>query len=123
MGISIQHRQLRLRTKLFILSASQLVKTHVVLQMLDWATTLFLILSIGTKVEVNPIMRYVLESPWGVGSFTAIKMAMCGLVAWVIPSSMKWLPNYMWIWRLLAMYYIGVVLNNLIGVVAVLLFT
>jgi len=114
------NRWMWLRHKLFVLSPRQLAWTHVVLQTLDWATTLFLISSIHTGVESNPIVRFMLESPGGAWIFTAVKAIACVGIALVLPWSLKKTGCWMHLlWRLLALAYVIVVLNNLVGVVYV----
>ena len=116
MGISKSNWWLWLRHKLFILSAGQLAVTHIVLQLLDLVTTLFVVLHTSTALEVNPIMRFVLDTPGGMWWFAALKLTVCGILTWIIPKSLEDSPGCAWIWRILAVFYLIVVLNNLIGV-------
>ena len=108
-----------LRHKLFVLSPRQLAWTHVILQILDWITTLFVIAHVSTAAEGNPIIRWILESANGMWLFTAVKLAMCGILMWIIPKSLRISPNCVWVWRALAIVYIAIVLNNLVGVATV----
>lgn len=108
-----------LRHKFFVLSPRQLVWAHVVLQMLDWITTLFITANVSINVESNPIIRLILEGANGMWWFTAAKLAMCGLIMWIIPKSLRISPNHAWVWRALAILYIAIVLNNLVGVAIV----
>ena len=114
--------RLWLRHKLCVLNAAQLIITHTVLQLLDLTTTLILTYNLGTSVEVNPIMRYVLENPMGVTFFITIKLAMCGVIAWIIPRSINSFHNYSWVWHILALIYFLVVLNNLVHIVTLRVF-
>jgi len=119
MGVSKIDRRMWMRHKLFVLSPKQLVWIHVVLQMLDWITTLFVIAHVSTEVEANPIVRLILEGTYGMWWFTAAKLAMCGLIMWIIPKSLSASPNHAWVWRALAILYIAIVLSNLVGVAIV----
>ncbi len=110
------NRQLWLWRKLFVLSAAQLVVTHIVLQLLDLTTTLFIIAHTSTAVEANPIMKFVLDTPGGMWSFAALKLTVCGILTWIIPRSLKDSPGCAWTWRALAIFYLVVIFNNLIGV-------
>lgn len=92
---------------------------HIILQMLDWATTLFLVMTLGTDLEANPIVRFMIEQPYGMWWFTAIKFSMMGILAWMIPYSMDRSPQYGWVWRVVALTYLVVVLSNLVGVATV----
>ncbi|MHA2063091.1 MAG: DUF5658 family protein [Candidatus Thorarchaeota archaeon] len=108
-----------LRKTLFVISPFQLVVTHMVLQVLDWATTLFVVLNTHTGVESNPIVRFMLNDPNGVWWFTAAKLALCIMLAWLIPRSLRNTPGYGWVWRSLAIIYFAVVLSNFVGVAIV----
>ena len=119
MGISKLDGRLRLRSQLFVLSPFWLASIHVILQVLDWATTLFLIFHLGAQVEANPVMRFVLEQPDGVAWFTTIKLGGAALIAWMIPRSIAASPRWAVLWRLLTIAYLGVVLSNLAGVATV----
>lgn len=110
-----------MRRKLFVLSAAQLVRIHVVLQFLDWSTTLFMILSTSTAMEANPVIRFILDSPGGIWWFTAIKLSVCGIIGWIIPKSLEGSPGCAWVWRALAIFYLIVVLNNSIGIAMLLM--
>lgn len=103
-----------LRKPLFIISPLQLVVTHIVLQTLDWATTVFIVANTSTEVEANPLVRLTLEAPGGMWWFAAIKLAICAATAQMIPRS-----SHLWPWRALAIVYLAVVLRNLVGVAAV----
>jgi hypothetical protein len=102
--------------KLFVLSPFWLTSAHVVLQLLDWATTLFLVLLFGTGMEANPIMKTVLDYEYGVELFTALKLLLTASLTVVIPWSLKISPGYAWVWRALMIAYVFIVTNNLIGV-------
>jgi hypothetical protein len=119
MGISKCDGRLRLRSQLFVLSPFWLASIHAILQVLDWATTLFLIFHLGSQVEANPIMRSVLEHPNGVELFTIIKLGGAAMIAWMIPRSIAASPRWAVLWRLLTIAYLGVVLSNLAGVATV----
>ncbi len=119
MGISKLNGRLRLRSQLFVLSPFWLASIHVILQVLDWATTLFLIFHLGAQVEANPVMRFVLEQPDGVAWFTTIKLGGAALIAWMIPRSIAASPRWAVLWRLLTIAYLAVVLSNLAGVATV----
>lgn len=103
-----------LRKTLFVISPIQLIVTHMVLQMLDLATTLFIVSHTSTAVEGNPIVKFILDDPNGVWWFTAIKLALCAVIAWIIPRS-----PLIWPWRAVAILYLAVVLSNLVGVATV----
>jgi hypothetical protein len=116
MDISEGNRRLRLWDKLFILSPFWLTSLHCVLQFLDWATTLFLTIHLGSDIEVNPLMRYMLEDDHGMWWFTGVKLFYIGVLAFMIPWSIENSPEWEWVWRLLTIMYLAVVLNNLVGV-------
>lgn len=110
-----------LQYKLFVLSATQLVVTHIVLQLLDLVTTLFVILHTSTSLEVNPVIRFILNTPGGMWWLTALKLVMCGILWWMIPKSLEDSPSYAWVWRGMAIFYLIVVLNNLVAVTMILI--
>lgn len=108
------------KLKCIALSPKQLVWTHVILQTLDWFTTLVIILNTHTELETNPVVRLILEAPGGMWLFTAVKAIVCGMIAWVLPWSLTGAPRWVsLIWELLAIVYLVIVLNNLVGVVYV----
>ncbi len=119
MGISKSNRWMWLRHKLFILSAGQLVWTLIVLQLLDCATTLFLIAHTSVDLESNPIVRLMLEAPGGMWWLVAAKLTVCGLIGWVVPWSLRHSPRMSWVWRALAIIYLAIVMGNLWGVAIV----
>lgn len=121
MELSRFNEWLWLRHKLFILSAGQLAVTHIVLQLLDLVTTLFVVLHTSTALEVNPIMRFVLDAPNGMWWFATLKLITCGILVWIIPKSLEDSPSLAWVWRALAIFYLIVVLNNSIGVAMILI--
>lgn len=108
-----------LRRKLFVLTPRQLVWTHIVLQILDLLTTLFVVAHTNVSVEANPMVRWVLDSPHGFYWFAAIKVVACAALAIIIPVSLDRSPRSAWVWRALAILYLAVVLSNLWGVAAV----
>ncbi len=103
-----------LKKTLFVISPIQLVVTHMVLQALDWATTVFIVSHTSTGVENNPLVRLILDAPNGIWWFAAVKLALCAAIAQMIPRS-----RLLWPWRALAILYLAVVLGNLAGVAIV----
>ena len=117
MGVPKRNWWLWLRRKLFVLSPRQLVWIHAILQMLDWATTAWVVDYVGLEAEGNPIVRYILSYPeYGFHLFFLVKAAMCVAIAYCLPKHVREYPTYAWVWRLLAIIYFAVVLSNLLGV-------
>lgn len=108
-----------MRRKLFVLTPRQLVWIHVILQILDLLTTLFIVTHTHSSVEANPLVRWMLEAPNGFYYFAGIKLVACVVLAFMVPFSMKRSPGCAWIWRALAILYLMVVTNNLWGVATV----
>ena len=117
MDIPTSNRWVWLRHELFVLTPFQLASLHVVLQMLDMLTTLYLVDKLGLDVEFNPVMRWLMAG--GYPSFIAAKIAGACMLATVIPFSLRRSPGYAWVWRWLAILYFAVVLNNLLNVATV----
>ena len=117
MGVSKRDRWMWLRRKLFVLSPRQLVWTHVILQMLDWLTTTWVVHHAGLEAEGNPVVRYILSHPeYGFHLLFLVKAVMCITIAYCLPKHVKEHPAHAWAWRLLAIIYFAVVLSNLLGV-------
>jgi len=104
-----------LRRELFVLTPFWMVSLHLILQLLDWATTLYIVQRVNVAVEFNPIIRFILEDPNGFWWFTSVKLFACIVVAIVIPWSIYRTGRSL-IWRWLAIAYTAIVLNNLVGV-------
>ena len=120
MGISKRKRWMWLRHKFFVLSTFWLTSLLVVLQILDWATTSFLIATLNdTDLEANPLMRILLEQSDGMFWFAVLKFGFSGFLAFFVPYSIKASPKFVWVWRLLALVYIVIVVSNLLGVATV----
>lgn len=103
----------------FTPSPRQLGGTHAVLQILDCMTTLFLVAHLTTKVEANPAMRHILNAPGGMGILAAVKFLAAAGFYVLIPWLLKHDPTCAWVWRVLAIFYFAVVLNNLMYVAIV----
>lgn len=103
-----------LRKTLFVISPIQLIVTHMVLQVLDWATTVFIVSHTSTAAEANPLVRSILSVPYGMWWFAAVKLALCAMIAWIVSRS-----PLVWPWRAVAILYFAVVLSNLVGVAIV----
>lgn len=118
MGISKLNWWMWLRRELFVLTPFWMATLNVVLQVIDWATTLFLVQRFDASAEMNPFLRFLLENPNGFWWFTGVKLLGCTLLAFVIPWSIR-NTKKPWIWRWLAILYIAIVTNNLLGVATV----
>lgn len=116
MDVPESNRRLRLRKQLFVLSPRVLTWILVIEQLLDWWTTSFLVSRHGTELEANPLMRFLLEQPQGFLLFLALKLFACLVIILVIPLATAKSKAHMWIWRVVAMLYLAVILNNLVGV-------
>jgi len=113
-------RRMWLWRKLFVLSTFWLTSALIILQILDWATTSWLLMTLNdTSLEANPAMRWVIELPNGMLWFAALKLGFCGVLAYIVPYSAQHSASFVWIWRVLALLYVVIVASNLLGVATV----
>jgi hypothetical protein len=96
--------------ELFVLTPFWLTFIHVILQLLDLATTICVVQYVGVQAEINPLVCWIIS--YGIEWFIYAKLIMCGIMTLIIPWSLKRSPNYQWVWRWLAILYFAVVLNN-----------
>ena len=91
------------------------------LQAIDYATTVYLVTNYGLKIEANPLVKYILSTNNGYITFALIKFLLC-LLSWQCFNKNVNNKNIRKIFLIMNLIYFVVCLNNLAGVLFHLLF-